>query len=124
MGPKGCYAWPHSHSDHSTSRKRSGPALIGKVPTKMPAYKMMTLEITLVNGIMNAAGITGDVTGVQGSLAGSMLNGMNVCVEMMEEEAHDVRAINPRFTWIRIVKVCGPLAGLAQNDFVNLAVAC
>ena len=84
----------------------------------------MAFETTACNGIFDIVGAGNLVNASLSSIGAAMVNGVAVCVEMMQESDMNVRVISPRLAWIRIAKVCGPLGGLAQNEFVNLAVAC
>jgi hypothetical protein len=90
----------------------------------MPAYKMTMFELNMMNGIFNLGGAAGYVNGVFGCAVSSVGNAMGICVEMAEEEARTHHPVNLRWSRAQIFKVAGPLLGLPNNQFLNLAIAC
>jgi len=90
----------------------------------MPAYKLTTFELNMTNVIFNLGGAGGYVNGIFGCVASSVGNAMGVCVEIAEEQAKSHHPVNLRWSRTQIFKAGGPLLGLPNNEFINLAIAC
>lgn len=85
--------------------------------------KMMAFNINMVNGLFNYLGAQSRINENWGAISGSIVNMLAVCTEMIEQHGGDVRKLTGRQAFANIVKVCGPLGGIAQNQFYNLALA-
>lgn len=86
----------------------------------MTVYKF---ELSTVSAIMNSLGITGALGPTSSSVLSAMCNGLNVCVQMLENAARTGVRVSPATAWARIVQVCGPFCGMSENAFIQLAGA-
>lgn len=89
----------------------------------MPCYKLNQFELNITNVILNTFGATGQINGFWGSISGAVGNGMSICIEACEAEHLTGVRVN-KWTIAQKFKVFGPLLGLTENEYVNLAVAC
>jgi hypothetical protein len=90
----------------------------------MSAYKMKEFELNSLSIIFNICGATGLVTNTMGCFAGSLGNVVGVCMDLAKEQAKSHHPIDLRLSRAQIFRMGGPLLGLPNNDYVNLAVAC
>ncbi len=76
-----------------------------------------------MNAIFNLGGAGGFINGFWGSISSACGNAMGVCIELIE--AQQATGIKPtKWTVAQKFKMFGPLLGLTENEYVNLAVAC
>ena len=81
-------------------------------------------ELTADNGLFTTLGIANAIGPGWGAISGSAMNMVGICWDVVEDAAKSGARINPRITWMRIVKVLGPFGGIPENKFVVLVSAC
>lgn len=89
----------------------------------MPSTKLNQFELNMMNAIFNLGGAGGLINGFWGSISSACGNAMGVCIELIE--AQQATGVKPnKWTVAQKFKMFGPLLGLTENEYVNLAVAC